>query len=345
MPSPGEALAVDAIGAQVAENRAHSAGNTHCLNCGAALQGPFCHACGQHDFDIHRSFWHTFLEALENIFHFDAKLFRNFVTLLFHPGRLTAAFNAGQRASQVPPFRLYIFTAFVFFLLVFATGTKEDALNFDSTTGKQGGRAGFTLDGQPVSVKQAIGATTNPEFAEELKKELEEIDRAVKAAEAKRPAREKSEFESWAEAQGRRAMEPEFRREIGKRFLSAVPKMLLLCLPFFALFTRFLFRKSGQVYLQHLVVALHFHIFIFIWLMFRDGWAFLLGAAGFEAMRGWFEFACNGWLGLYPVLMLRHLFVNSWKLTFFKSAVLAFCYTLTLAFGFLLTLALLFWLM
>lgn len=52
-------------------------------------------------------------------------------------------------------------------------------------------------------------------------------------------------------------------------FVIALPKLILLCLPLFALYTRFLFRKTKQVYLQHLVLALHFHTFIYLWLMFE----------------------------------------------------------------------------
>ncbi len=61
-----------------------------------------------------------------------------------------------------------------------------------------------------------------------------------------------------------------------KGFIHALPKLILICVPFFALYTRFLFRKTGQVYLQHLVLALHFHTFIFLWLMFTNGWVDLL---------------------------------------------------------------------
>ncbi|HYP17616.1 MAG TPA: DUF3667 domain-containing protein, partial [Opitutus sp.] len=38
--------------------------------------------------------------------------------LLATPGRLTAEFNAGRRASQVPPLRFSIFVAALFFLLL-----------------------------------------------------------------------------------------------------------------------------------------------------------------------------------------------------------------------------------
>src|SRR5688572_11178452 len=89
---PVLALETAAAGADHAAAHAAGGGNhhgpfhTHCENCGTKLDGPYCHRCGQHDFEFHRSFWHVFLEALENLFHFEGKFFRNIVTLLFQPG-------------------------------------------------------------------------------------------------------------------------------------------------------------------------------------------------------------------------------------------------------------------
>src|SRR5690242_8697966 len=97
--SADAAVAADQAAAHLTEGHGHHGPfHTHCENCGTKLEGPFCHKCGQHDFEFHRSFRHVFLEALETLFHFEGKFFRNIVTLLFHPGRLTAEFNAGKRA-------------------------------------------------------------------------------------------------------------------------------------------------------------------------------------------------------------------------------------------------------
>lgn len=334
-PSVSEVLATDAASAQFTGTPAHSAGNTHCLNCATPLTGPYCHACGQHDFDINRSFWHTFLEALENIFHFDGKFFRNIITLLFSPGRLTADFLAGRRASQVPPFRLYIFTAFIFFLLLLAGNRGKDGAQFSPII-NDAAPAGLRSGGQPAALEEALTAVRDPVAAQNIR---DQIAARPKKAAASKPAvpEEKSSFETWAEDQGQRAMKPEFQREIGARFLTAVPKMLLFCLPIFALLTRFLFRKSGNVFLEHLVIALHFHTFIFLFVLFRDGWSFVLSSVGLLTVRGAFSFVCNLWLFLYPILLLRRLFANSWRLTIAKSALLGLGYGLTLLIGFSIT--------
>jgi len=359
----------DQAAAQAADSRGHAHGpiHTHCENCGTELKGPFCHKCGQHDFEFHRSFGHVFMEALENFFHFDAKFFRNIVTLLFRPGQLTADFNAGKRAAQMPPFRLYLFTAFVFFLLLFATSGKDfDAVNLDAGEGKPRGlsfsgtppkHAGLTVDGKPASVEQALDAIaeskTKPAAekrpADKPRETATNPQQEAKAKEPNRPhlsvvsidkpEKDKSGFERLLEHQGQRSLEPEFRKEMSHAFLASLPKMLLFCLPLFALYTRVLFRKSGQVYLQHLVGAIHYHTFIYLWVMFRDGWAFL---GQFAHVGGLVAFAANLWLVLYPFFMLRRLYGNSWKLTILKTTLLSLAYLLTIAVGFFTTAVVLF---
>ena len=333
-PPVTEALVVGAIAAQATEaHAAHGQIHSHCENCGTKLSGPFCSHCGQHDFEFHRSFGHVFLEALENFFHFDAKFFRNIVTLLFRPGQLTAEFNAGKRASQMPPFRLYLFVSVLFFFISFIGKSGEKALQ---------------SAGNPTVV------AGSPEAREAFKAAVQEIKQdaaARRAAKAEaKPAKRQVKTPAGIDLtldenndtplnrllteKGRYAFE--HQAEMVESFMHALPRMLLVCLPFFALYTRFLFRKSGQVYLQHLVIAVHFHTFIFLWRLFADGWVFLLNFVA-HPLAQIVGVAANLWLFGYVFMMLRRLFANSWKLTIFKTGVLAGLYGLTLGFGFIIT--------
>jgi hypothetical protein len=328
-----EAVVASAVAAQAADSSGHRKPvHTHCENCGTALSGPYCHHCGQHDIDFHRSFGHMFLDALENFFHFDAKLFRNIVTLLFRPGRLTAAFNAGKRASQMPPLRLYIFVSVLFFFLSFL-GRKNDNL--------------FVADpsdlNNPVAKKHLADAVEDIKARKAVRNSAGAASATPVEEKKKRPAetpgglnifgddKNNTELERYLNDKGRYAVD--HQREMAEAFLHALPKMLLVCLPFFALFTRVLFRHSGQVYLQHLVVALHFHTFIFLWRMFASGWAFLAHFLS-PKLAGFLGFGANLWLFLYVFLMLRHLFQNSWGRTIFKTLALAGAYGVTLGLGF-----------
>lgn len=353
-----ETVAADQVAAHATDPHGHHGPiHTHCENCGTALQGPFCHKCGQHDFEFHRSFGHVFLEALENFLHFDAKFFRNIVTLLFRPGQLSADFNGGKRASQMPPLRLYLFTAFIFFLLFFAgSGKKFEGLEIGEGPHT---KTGFSINERPPALGEAIEAITDSREKSlttsqhsPAKNSTQDSSASNHPDVANRPHisvkpieksdREKSDFERFLEHQGERSLDPEFRRELGHAFVASFPKLLLICMPLFALITRVLFLGSRQVYLQHLVVAIHFHTFIYLWMMFRDGWVFL---GSFVHVGGIIAFAANLWLFVYPLLMLRRLYGNSWLKTGLKTFTLATAYTCVIAIAFFFTAVVLFFLL
>ena len=85
-----------------------------CLNCGAHLQGPYCHACGQTADDHHRSIGHLVLEVFEGFTHVDGRLAQTLPALLLHPGRLALDQIEGRRQRHVPPFRLFLVTLLIF---------------------------------------------------------------------------------------------------------------------------------------------------------------------------------------------------------------------------------------
>ncbi|HKW83887.1 MAG TPA: DUF3667 domain-containing protein, partial [Burkholderiaceae bacterium] len=91
---------------------AHEHGS--CRNCGAALRGAYCHACGQAA-HIHRSLLHLAEEVLHGVLHFDAKGWRTLPLLVARPGLLTRRYVDGQRVRYVSPLALFLFTVFLMF--------------------------------------------------------------------------------------------------------------------------------------------------------------------------------------------------------------------------------------
>jgi len=371
-PPLTEAVAAGAVAAHAAEKPGpHGPIHTHCENCGTKLAGPYCHHCGQHDIEFHRSFGHVILEALENFFHFDSKLFHNIVTLLFSPGRLTADFNAGKRAAQMPPFRLYLFVSVLFFFVSFLGGSHGGNNDLSLAAPKAGSVKKPDARAPAEEFRQALAGaaeelaleTKDPKKAEQVRAALEKIRRTTGQNPEAFPAAVKEAIKEQALAAGEsRAGQPRFKRdpsafahEINERgkqlvknpkefveaLLHALPKMLLVCLPFFALYTRVLFRKSGQVYLQHLILALHFHTFVYLWWLVARGWFELvdLRLPGFAGLLG---FLTGAWMFLYPFGMLRRLFGQSWTKTIIKAFLLTGIYALTLGLGLFATAAIIF---
>ena len=130
-------------------------GHTHeakCLNCGTALIGSHCHACGQHA-HVHRTIAAFFHDLIHGVFHFEGKIWRTLPMLAWHPGKLTREYIDGRRASYVSPIALFLFVVFLTFAL-------------------------FSLAGDPIHIdggKDWIASTNNSTAEAEAVKHLDEL--------------------------------------------------------------------------------------------------------------------------------------------------------------------------
>ena len=100
-------------------------GQGKCLNCGCALDGAYCHCCGQKA-EVHRSlgaFWH---DLIHGVFHFEGKTWRTLPLLAWRPGDLTRRYIEGERASFVSPMALFLFSAFLMFIVFTTVGGPFD---------------------------------------------------------------------------------------------------------------------------------------------------------------------------------------------------------------------------
>jgi hypothetical protein len=88
-----------------------------CRNCGTALQGPHCHACGQPVKGLMRPIGSVFGDLLDSVFDFDARIVRTLKPLFLRPGFLTLEYFAGRQIRYVTPFRLFFFLAVLAFFI------------------------------------------------------------------------------------------------------------------------------------------------------------------------------------------------------------------------------------
>ena len=89
-----------------------------CKNCGAQLQGNFCHLCGQKDSDYRRPYWTLVEDFSDNVFSKDSRLWRTLGYLLFFPGAMTREYIAGRRIRFLPPIRTFLISIIMFFLTI-----------------------------------------------------------------------------------------------------------------------------------------------------------------------------------------------------------------------------------
>jgi hypothetical protein len=92
-------------------------GHTHernCLNCGTALTGDYCHACGQRA-HVHRTLSAFFHDLMHGVLHFEGKIWNTLPMLAWKPGELTRRYIEGERAKFVSPMALFLFSVFLMF--------------------------------------------------------------------------------------------------------------------------------------------------------------------------------------------------------------------------------------
>ena len=106
-----------------------------CENCGTALQGGYCHVCGQRAHNPLRNFRHAVEEVFESLWHLDGRIFRT-VRDLFVPGRVAVNYLAGHRVRYIAPLRLFvILTVLAFFVGKFTLHLPTGGVVVDGDTG------------------------------------------------------------------------------------------------------------------------------------------------------------------------------------------------------------------
>jgi hypothetical protein len=199
---------------------------------------------------------------VEDLTHFDGKLWKTVKLLLFKPGSLTKLYVEGKRASYIHPIRMYIFVSAVFFLFMF---TGEAPVKPEGAGSK---------------------ANTSKDFASGLQEGLElDIDNdtvnyktiaAYNAAQQKLPSSKK---DNWLDAElKKKGIELNEKYggdnlKIGKalieKFENYFSRMLYISLPIFAFFIWVLYRRNkNHFFVDHIIFSIHiycaFYIILFI---------------------------------------------------------------------------------
>ncbi|RNI29609.1 DUF3667 domain-containing protein [Rufibacter immobilis] len=221
-----------------------------CPNCRHELQEAdnYCASCGQENHDYRLPAGHLFLELLENTLHFDTKFFSTVNYLLLKPGKLTQEFILNRRASYVPPFRLYVFISFFFFLILsFAVGHSEN-----NTPANPSVSSGQTLD--------TNGKKTRSMFFGLITYDLE-TQKDSTAGPDKQES--KSRYTLFMERQETKWLQKS-DHEIDQKILKTVSMLMFFLMPLFALILKVFHLRQRRFYIEHLIFSIHFHCFVFV---------------------------------------------------------------------------------
>lgn len=200
-----------------------------CLNCAAALQGRFCHRCGQRDQERRLPLKALFHDVLHDIWHLDHKVLHSVWLLVRRPGQLTLDYLQGKRVRWVPPFRLYIFVSFVLFAVLSTIRLVGD---------RRAAAAGAAPAPAPVAL--TVSGSGRPDAAGNAKP-------------------------GWAreiQVRGKRAQEnPE---QYQRLFLANLSKALFLLMPLFAGLLHLTYLRRKTLFVDHMVLSLHHHTLSFL---------------------------------------------------------------------------------
>jgi hypothetical protein len=331
-----------------------------CLNCGAELQGKFCHNCGQENLQIKESFGHMVNHAVSDYFHFDQQFFHTLKPLLLKPGKLTIDYMAGRRAQYLHPVKMYIFISLVYFLLIFKSDHEVVRVNHNTNTKSKKEIARDLknkLDKNPQlsesdrknienTVKGFIPEdSTKPKFKFEKQKPQISFTNSnskddntyaqYQVTQAKLPADERDGFFerftakstfAYKEKYGDKALDM-FKEDLKHN----IPKMMFVLLPLFALILKVTFWRNKKYYVEHMIYAIHLHCFFFLFsamiliiqMLLPESWS---------TVNGWLTTLLCLYTLYYIYRSLRVLYNRSRWRTIWKMFTMSIMYWIVFAF-------------
>lgn len=229
-----------------------------CLNCGDPTVSAFCPTCGQRKVEVRISLRRMLLEVLEDQLALNSTLPRTVGALLFRPGHLTAEYVKGRIARYVPPFRLYLVTSVLFFVLL---PLAADPNSIADQVARDDARE------RRVSAPAAANTGGLPAPPPPPARPREEMDINI-------AWRDTAAVPGWLKPLNRRltrtgerlkSMPPgEALRTLILAMEENAPKGVFLMMPLFAFFLKVLYFRQNRYFVEHFVFALHVHSLTFV---------------------------------------------------------------------------------
>jgi len=284
--------------------------NGPCPNCATELAGNFCLECGQSAKDLKKPFVSLIRDILGDVFSFDGRLFRTIPALMFRPGHITRAYIEGKRMRYVPPFRLFLITSVLFFLVLFGVTSKQSWIaNGEGFTFDQGlAAAAIEIDGKSLSEFEEYkdifpeGGSFNRAAAEAF------IQQMIEEGRLDEDETDIEQLLNGIEALSSNTVSP---AEVFRVVQIWMPRLSFLLLPGIVLSLAILHAWVRRIYIfDHVIVALHMQSFFY--LLATIGLLLPMVHPGIV----WGVFGVSTLV--YPFLLMRkayqtHWFLNIWR--------------------------------
>jgi len=286
-----------------------------CLNCGTEVAGRFCQQCGQENVEVKESFFQLLTHFVEDLTHFDGKLWKTLKLLLFKPGSLTKLYIDGKRASYIHPIRMYLFISAVFFLFMFTGEVPEqpEKIGTKNTQAKDfasGFQEGIKLDLDEDAVKYKTIAEYN---AAQQKLPSSKKDNLLDAVIKKKGIELNEKYSGDKLKIGKALIE---------KFEQYFSRMLYISLPIFAFFIWVLYRRNKNHYfVDHVIFSIHIYCAFYI-ILFIAQMVTIVHDFFFDQSSGIIAFLVPISLFFYLYKSLRNHFNQSRKKTLLKYVIL-----------------------
>jgi hypothetical protein len=127
-------------------------------------------------------------------------------------------------------------------------------------------------------------------------------------------------------------------RRLIEAVFSRLPWTLGILMPLFAVLLKIVYIFKRRLYMEHLMVALHSHAFIFMSLLLLAILAMLrkwaaASAPGIDWLFSLLRDAVWIWLPIYLFLMQKRVYRQGWIMTTIKYSMIGICYTIIITFG------------
>ena len=278
--------------------------DTFCRNCDVRIIGRFCHKCGQDSItNVGLPIFEFIKQFLDRTFAINGKTPATLANLMWRPGFLSTQFRVGRIVRYVHPVKLFWFATLVFFALMISQITLVDVdINED------GSISGNLL--VPKEREQVAEPAT-------LEQEIEQLERAKQELIARQS---KSTEKNITITAGGQRIEPE---QAARYFSRYGPFVAFSLIPFFALLLVLFFWKNRFYYMYHLVFALHFHTFLWVFFSLLILFNMIFPKVSFP---NWLSFLLAIAPGIYLSIAMRRFYQTTRLKAIWKAIVAMILY-------------------
>lgn len=312
-----------------------------CPNCERSYDHDFqyCPHCGQKHEERIFTLKELLSDFLGSMFSFDSKAFHSLPKLILKPGQLTVDYLNGKRASNLSPFRMYLFFSVVLFLLL-PMVIKDDSVfkvNDDvkvRDAKKNLNKAWLTIQdsletNNDLKELQEIQGVPGMSFSLDDSSSLNKWKGAEELIE--NGASVQTAIDSFFYDKGKlaqftikQALKVNAKKGIGLIgvFLNSLSYSLFLFLPLFAAILKMLYVRRKRFYVEHVIFSLHLFSFLFFVLI-----VLVLLTLIHLHIPLWITLSL---LFLYILFADKRTYAQSWGKTILKTLMLLFTTTVFL---------------